>query len=700
MNRRKPLLLLCTLWGLAALSLVSGQERTGPVVTIEGADRVIRETLRSKVSREIRDIEVGRAVAADVADIAYTMEQHLRKEGYASATVEYGMFHIGPEGTREQIRTAREWATVQRVEYFVSTGKKTYFGTFSFEGVHHFPDSEVREQIPLVSGVSTVTPIPFEASRVRNAVRRAEEMYRFAGFADAGVGPPIQEYREEAEAMFVDVIIPVEEGQSYSISDVTVTALEMPEHLRSELSEGLTIRGAPYFPRQVVVGEVEIRRILGVEGYRPDIRSDVDLSESGEATINYTVRTGPPRIMGNIVFQAEEELRTRQSFLEQLLPLRQGDPINTTAMEEFEDRLYSLGLFSFIDIQEEPREDFPAEARVPTDLRVTVRESRSRYLELGLGWGSYELLRGRANFTDNNVFGRALGWSTTAAASFRTREFSTALSDQTLLGPLFRLTIDGGYSYRDGPSYDRTRVEAGLTGVYRLTPRLRTDLSYRYSFTVVKGVTAEITGEEAGSLATGRIGSGIAYDSRNSVLLPTRGRRFSLHGQWSSRLVGSEINFAGIEVEGTSHHQLTDDTILSFRGEYRTRILLEQRDSLPIQERYFLGGDRSVRSFTQDRLGPRAANGNPVGGLSSVLGSVELRQRVFGDLFFAGFYDVGSISPFSWDYQPKYTGMALGAGLRYHLPIGPVRLDSAWNPGEPQGDDRPWAVHFAVGFSF
>jgi outer membrane protein insertion porin family len=700
LNSRYFLLLLCVISGLLVPPAVAGQDRRGPVVTIEGTDRLTRETLRSLVSREIRDIEAGRAVAADVVDIAYTMEQHLRDEGFASAVVNYGMFRIGPEGAREQVRTAREWDTVQRIEYVVETGKKTYFGTFRFEGVTHFSIPEIREQIPLASGVNTVAPIPFEEPRVRNAVRRLEDMYRLAGFMDARVGPATRQSREETDAVFVDIVIPVEEGNRYTISDVSVTAPEAPEHLQAGLSKGLSILGEPYFPRQVVVGEVEIRRILGVEGYRPEIQSDTRYSDSGEARIHYRVRTGPSRILGDLFLEAEDDLRTRESFIEQLLPLRRGEPIDTTALEEFEDRLYGLGVFSFIDIQEEPRDSGDDRNGVTTDLRVTVRESRSRYLEIGLGWGSYELLRGRINYTDNNVFGRSLGWSTTAGASFRTREFSTSLTDQTLLGPEFRLTVDGGYSYRDGPSYDRTRVEAGLTGVYRLTRRLRSDLSYRYFYMVVEGLIVEITGEEAGVLATGRIGSGITYDSRDSVLLPTRGRRLGLHGQWSSRLVGSEIDFAGLDVEGTTHHRLSDGTILSVRGEYRTRFLLEERESLPIQERLFLGGDRSVRSFTQDTLGPRTANDNPLGGLSTVLGSVELRQRIVGDLYVAGFYDIGSVSPMSWNYQERYTGMALGAGLRYHLPIGPLRLDGAWNPGEPQGNDSPWAIHFAVGFSF
>ena len=68
-------------------------------------------------------------------------------------------------------------------------------------------------------------------------------------------------------------------------------------------------------------------------------------------------------------------------------------------------------------------------------------------------------------------------------------------------------------------------------------------------------------------------------------------------------------------------------------------------------------------------------------------------------MYIAAFYDVGVVDETSWNVAGE-AGHAVGLGLRYHLPIGPIRLDGAYNPGETFTQDRRWAIHFAVGFSF
>jgi outer membrane translocation and assembly module TamA len=76
-----------------------------------------------------------------------------------------------------------------------------------------------------------------------------------------------------------------------------------------------------------------------------------------------------------------------------------------------------------------------------------------------------------------------------------------------------------------------------------------------------------------------------------------------------------------------------------------------------------------------------------------------MRYRLSGNLWGAGFVDVGSVSAQEWNIDWPL-GQALGGGLRYVLPVGPIRLDGAYNPGERFAADRSWAVHLSVGFTF
>jgi outer membrane translocation and assembly module TamA len=106
-----------------------------------------------------------------------------------------------------------------------------------------------------------------------------------------------------------------------------------------------------------------------------------------------------------------------------------------------------------------------------------------------------------------------------------------------------------------------------------------------------------------------------------------------------------------------------------------------------------------VRSFGESELGPSDQNGDPLGGLTSLAATIELRQRLMGDLHGALFYDIGTVGEGSFDFTNQY-GSAIGVGLRYYLPMGPIRLDLGFNPGARFASDSGFAVHFSFGFSF
>ena len=122
--------------------------------------------------------------------------------------------------------------------------------------------------------------------------------------------------------------------------------------------------------------------------------------------------------------------------------------------------------------------------------------------------------------------------------------------------------------------------------------------------------------------------------------------------------------------------------------------------SLPIQARLFLGGATSVRSFGAGELSPADAEGDALGGLSTATASVEWRMRIAGELHGAVFYDLGVVDAQALEFDDDVVGQGIGAGIRWHLPVGPLRLDAAWNPGERYAADRDWAAHLAIGFTF
>ena len=128
--------------------------------------------------------------------------------------------------------------------------------------------------------------------------------------------------------------------------------------------------------------------------------------------------------------------------------------------------------------------------------------------------------------------------------------------------------------------------------------------------------------------------------------------------------------------------------ILPFQGQ----------NEIPIDERFFNGGARSVRSFTEMELGPKDSHHFPIGGEDFTTYNLEYTFPLYGDLEGAVFADAGSIGQKLSDGfgDLRY---AIGAGLRYRLPIGPLRIDYGYNP-DRKTDESIGAFHISFGVAF
>jgi outer membrane protein insertion porin family len=120
---------------------------------------------------------------------------------------------------------------------------------------------------------------------------------------------------------------------------------------------------------------------------------------------------------------------------------------------------------------------------------------------------------------------------------------------------------------------------------------------------------------------------------------------------------------------------------------------------VPIQKRFFIGGRTTVRGFTEESLGPHAADGTPTGGNYMANLNTELRVPLQYGFIVALFVDAGSV----WFQGIPNSGFDLresaGLGLRYATPVGPIALDYGWKLDRREGESASeW--HFTIGAVF
>ena len=283
------------------------------------------------------------------------------------------------------------------------------------------------------------------------------------------------------------------------------------------------------------------------------------------------------------------------------------------------------------------------------------------------------------------------------AASVKSIGTDVRFFDRYLLGKCNTVELLSGILLREEPSYDLVEFRTEAAVRRRFSERLMGRGGYRFVMSNASDVRVDDDAERDTTITSGPFVT-LEYDCRDNPILPARGFFLDVGSALSSSFLGANVDFVDLYARGSVYFRLRDDLVLAASLRGQTRPTLDGSETLPIQERLFLGGANSVRSFGEDELGPTDDDGDPFGGLTTVDATLELRQRLFGDLYGALFYDVGSVGDRAFDVDGF--GHAIGLGLRYYLPMGPVRLDVGYNPGGRFGADSDVAVHFSFGFSF
>ena len=665
---RRALLIPTAVLTLALSACQSPEAPAG--VRIEGNREVDTDDLLTVAKRELESFDKTRRLA-DAFDAAHSMEIFLADEGYPEAQVDYAV------RGNDMVFTIQE-------------GPQARLRRVCFEGIRSFPRDQFEDFFDFPpSGFLGFGPVLYQRNRVLGAASSVEDFYRAKGFVRAEVEEP--QIVWNAARTEIDLVVRVQEGRRYRIREVTIEGAD-----RSYLQN----LGAP--GRVFAVGTAngiarEVRRKIQSEGYPKALvrgRARID-DATATASIHITVDRGPRLRLRCINFEGQD--RTSEAFMRGRFDIKAGQLMRRRALDQGIGRIYRTGAFETIRTEIRPVGGDLA------DFDVELQEADPYRLSFEVGYGSYELLRGRVTFEDFNLFGWGRYLRADVRGSIKDQGVDLLVEDPWILGENNLLSVRGGIRRREEPFYTARGFELELRVERRLSKTWLLRAGYllraEEAFDIAPDIPPDALEESqqlqrtAGLWALGR------YDTRDHLFVPTQGILAEVGVLWSEPALGASLNFVELTGDFSYYWPLRDVGVFGFNVKGATKQPLGDTENLPIQERYFRGGPTSVRSFGQDELTPVDMFGNGVGGLTFGEAHAEFRRRLVENLWAAVFYDVGvvSLDPFSFDGA---WGHGVGAGLRYHTPVGPIRADVAYNPGRLWGATNRWQLHVGFGFSF
>jgi len=677
-----------------------------PAIHVEAGPRIEVRTfgvnLSQKKLRRYIPIFEEHAVDNDLlVEGARNLRDYYQSEGYFDAEVQF----------KEQ-RVVNDKAAI---DYLVNTGKRHTLVAIEITGNQYFKTESIRERMFL----QTSRFLQFPHGRYSgNLLARDEEsirnLYQSNGFRDVETSHRLDD-DYKGVAGNIAVFIDVKEGAQYSIDSLTVEGID---HLNKEeiLGRLSSVAGQPFSEFNVAVDRDAILARYFESGFPNAIFewSSTPAADPHKVALKFVVHEGVQQFVRQVLVTGNSV--TKNQLIYRRLTLNPGDPLSPTAITDTQRRLYDLGVFARVDaaIQDPDGET--------NQKYVLYNLDEARRYSLATGFGAelgriggcntcFDAPAGATGFsprvsldiTRNNL------WGDTHSLSLRTRV--STLDQRGLLNyswPHFNnhdnLTVSftGLYeSSRDVRTFSFRREE----GSAQLTQKVSksTTLFYRVAYRRVGVSDLKITPflipQLSQPVRVGISSINLVQDRRDDPVEPHKGVYTTLDLGVAGRFLGSQVGFTRFLARNASYYPLGKRTVLARSTEFGNIYAFNAADStldaIPLPERFFGGGGTSHRGFPEYQAGPRdISTGFPLGGTALLFNQTEVRFPLIGDDIGGVFYhDMGnvysSIDNLSFRVRQRdrqdfdYMVHAVGFGVRYRTPVGPVRLDLGYSINPP-----------------
>ncbi len=599
----------------------------------------------------------------------------------------------------EQTTKTDKERTARMLRFVIDEGPCSIVQSIQIAGNYTFDDEKIKKQM--------LTRLPgfrekgaFVPETLEEDLYAIKSLYVKQGYMDAKVK---EEVKWSEDKRHVTVSLRIDEGVQTRVSSVKIIGITV---LSKENAYGTILlkEGEPFRRYLIRSDENALSALISEKGYpHVGVKGEASFSESqSKVQVVYSVNEGPYVEMGQVYYTGN--FRTKDKILQNELEIEPGEPFSPAKMLQGQRNIRNLEIFDSVKFKTIGLK----EKNEKINLFVEVEEKKPYFVQAG---GGYETDRGffvRSKLGDHNLFGTNKdgwlggGWSQIGY------DGELGVTEPRLLGSRISATFGLFAERREEFNQDfGTTIFGSSLGFSRKWFRhVTTGLGFRFERrdqfsrdsedSATRILEDDIDEFEPRSILVTT--PSISYDTRDSFIRPRKGIFSSLSVDISRGLTNALDDFfkyrLNLRYYWSPLHRLT----FAWLGRAGYIDPYGSIERVPEDQLFFLGGTSDVRGFDENLLRFDGA-GNPVGGRTAVVGSMEARIDLGHNFELATFYDVGRVTDTFDEIGPDEFRSSVGVGLRYVTPVGPIgflygmKLDR-------QERESPGRLHFSVGYTF
>lgn len=626
----------------------------------------------------------GRGIKKSIENIK---EMYLKK-GYARVKIDVDAKFI----------QNKDGDAIKNVSLTIFEGQKWTLKSIEFAENHRVASKTLKDIVNIEEGEL------YRRDKIENSVQLLKEIYIKDGYANIKIKPQLSFQESEHTAGITFIIT---EGKRFIYGPIHINGI--PSSISDEMipvppfEEGTPFRFVP-----LNTYKQTLRATISELGY-PHVSVELErqLLESNEISVTYTVDPGPFTYVGKIFFIGNYQTKPRVVVKE--LGMKEGDIFSLKKVWKADQSVRNIEIFrstAFLLPGIEERAN-------PIPILISISEKSPYFAEIGAGFETDVGYRSTLRIGNRNLFGFNKKLDFQSILSQTGELFEMSVRDPRIFWTKTSAVLSYGFERdRQDAAYDLKETSLTLGFFRTLSKRLSISLNNKY---LNKEITSKdilttspkIDFEEDSELRPRDVFSitpGLLWQNKDSLFRPRRGFFLNPSVTFSRSINGTIDNFIKVNLTGMIYRTPIEWCTIASVLRLGKAYFYDQTETLPTDEKYYLGGTNDVRGFRNDELLFTTINGKhrALGGNSSLSGSVELRFVPFDfypELEIPLFLDFGYIGDNYFTMDVNNLRESMGVGLRYHTPIGPISILYA-RPIDRKAGELTERYHFSIGYSF